>query len=113
MAQVSYTCTFSDPKYVDGSTPTTPLNYSFQWQFNKETCTYNTGMYAPSTTIASSSDIAVYGSFTAGEIVMSFLMFMLIVIELGKVIAQGLEKITTKRTFIRYQNADTEINDDL
>ena len=112
MAQssVSYTCTFSDPKRWDGSTPD---NYGHQWQFNKETCTYNSSIYAPTTTIASSTDIQVYGSFTAGELVMTFLMFMLIVIELGKIVANGLEKINTKRKFIRYRDADTEITDDI
>jgi len=107
---VSFSCEFSEPKLWDGGTPTTKQD---QWQFWKETCTYNTSMYAPTTTIASSTDIQVYGSFSAGELVMSFLMFMLLVIELGKIIANGMDKINTKRKYIRYQNADTEITDDI
>lgn len=110
MNTVSYTCQFSEPRRYDG---TPPDNYGHQWQFMKETCTYNSGVYAPTTTIASSTDIQVYGSFTAGELVMAFLMFALIVIELGKMIANGLEKINTKRTFIRYRDADTEITNDI
>lgn len=110
MNTVSYTCVFAEPKLYDGSTPT---NYGHQWQFHKETCTYNSGVYAPTTTIASSTDIQVYGSFTAGELIMAFLMFCLIVIELGKIIANGLEKINTRRQFIRYRDADTEITDDI
>jgi hypothetical protein len=109
MAQVQYTCVFADPKLYDGGTPS---NYGHQWQFNKETCTYNTGMYAPTTSVASSTDITFYGSFTAGELVTSFLMFFLIVIELGKIIAQGLSNFNTKKTFIRYRDADTEITHD-
>lgn len=70
-------------------------------------------MYAPTTSIASSTDVQVYGSFTAGELVMSFLMFALIVIELGKIIANGLDKIVTRKKYIRYQNSDTEITNDI
>lgn len=112
MAQstVSYTCVFADPKRSDG---TVPDNYGHQWQYNKETCTYNSGIYAPTTTIASSTDIQVYGSFTAGELVMSFLMFALIVIELGKIIANGLDKINTKQKYIRYGGGDVEVTDDV
>jgi len=106
---VSYTCKFEEPRRYDGSVPD---NFGHQWQFMKETCTYNSGVYAPTTTIASSTDIQVYGSFTAGELVMAFLMFSLIVIELGKIIANGLEKINTKRKYIRFQNNDTEISED-
>jgi len=112
-SQVGYTCTFSDPKYIDGSTPGTPINYGHNWQFFKETCTYNNSVYAPTTTIASSTDIQVYGSFTAGELVMSFLMFALIVIELGKIIAHGLSKIKTHKKFIRYNDSDVEVTDDI
>lgn len=107
---VSFSCEFSDPLTYDMTPAVTKQD---QWQFWKETCTYNESMYAPTTTIASSTDIQVYGSFSAGELVMSFLMFMLLVIELGKIIANGLEKINTKRKYIRYQNADTEITDDI
>lgn len=107
---VSFSCSFSDPQTYDGSLPSTKTE---SWQYNKETCTYNSSIYAPTTTIASSTDIQVYGSFTAGELIMAFLMFCLIVIELGKIIANGLEKINTKRTFIRYRDADTEITNDI
>ncbi len=110
---VSYTCTFSDPKYVDGSLPSSPYNYSFQWQFYKETCTYNGAIYAPSTTTASSTDIQVYASLTAGEVLMALMMFVLIVIELGKMIAHGLNKIKTKKTFLSYSGGDVEIRNDL
>lgn len=109
---VQYNCTFSDPLRYDGTIPSGNNKYQEQWQFYKESCTYNTGVYAPSTTIASSTDIQMYGSFTAGELVMSFLMLALIVIELGKIIAHGLSKINTKRIFIRYKDSDTEITHD-
>lgn len=70
-------------------------------------------MYAPTTTVASSTDIQFFGAFTAGELVMSQLMFLLIVIELGKIIANALDKINLKRYFIRYKESDVEITDDI
>jgi len=111
---VSFDCEFSDPLTFDG---TIPDDKQDSWNFYKETCTYTSSttgnVYAPPTEISSSTDIQVYGSFTAGELVMSFLMFALIVIELGKIIAHGLAKINTKRMFIRYRDADTEITNDI
>lgn len=107
---VSYSCVFSDPKLHDG---TTPSNYGHQWQFNKETCTYSAGIYAPTTSVASSTNIQFFGSFTAGELIISTLMFLLIVIELGKIIANALDKINLHRFFIRYKDSDVEITDDI
>lgn len=110
---VSYTCIFSDPKYVDGTSPGSPINYGFQWQFNKETCTYNGSLYAPGTTTATSSDIQLYASFTAGEVIMTLLMFILIVIELFKILTRALDRINTKKKWLGYTNAEVEIRDDL
>jgi hypothetical protein len=107
---VSYTCEFSEPRLYDGGIPT---NAGQQWQFYKETCTYNSSMYAPTTTIASSTDIQLYASFTAGEIFMSLLMFILIVIELVKMLACAFSSINTKKTFLAYSGGDVEVRKDL
>lgn len=107
---VSFNCNFDTPVTFDGAKPTTKQD---MWHFKNENCSYNSSIYAPTTTIASSTAIQLYGSFTAGEIVMSFLMFMLIVIELGKIIANGLNKINTHKKFLHYGGGDVELTDDI
>lgn len=73
----------------------------------------NDTSFNPSTNIATSSDIQIYGSISAGEFVLSFLIFLLIVIELGKIIVSGIGKVNTRRKYIRYKDSDVEITDDL
>jgi len=107
---VSFDCVFTNPTLYDGSTPSDPGQY---WQFNNETCNYNSGIYAPTTTIASSTDIQVYGSFTAGEVLVAFFLFVLIVIELVKMLAHSFNKINTKKKFLSYSGGDVEVTEDL
>lgn len=107
---VSYSCTFANPRLFDGTNPTNPGQ---QWQFINETCVYSDSMYAPTTSISSSTDIQIYGSFTAGEVLMTFLMFVLIVIELVKMLAHALNKIKTKKTYLQYGGGDVEVREDL
>lgn len=107
---VKFTCQFTDPKRWDG---TTPDNYGHQWQFMGETCTYNGAIYAPGTTTASSTDIQLYASFTAGEVLTILLMFILIVIELAKMLARALDKIKTKKKYLGYHGGDVEVRDEL
>jgi len=107
---VSFTCAFSNPQTYDGQLPTTKTE---SWQFKDETCTYNSEIYAPTTTIASTTDIQVYGSFTAGEILTIMLMFLLIVIELLKMLFRALDRIGTKKKYIAYASSDVEIREDL
>lgn len=70
-------------------------------------------MYAPTTSIASSTNIQVYGSLTAGEILMLVMMFVLIVIELMKMLARSLDRIKTKKQYMGYTNAEVEIKEEL
>lgn len=69
--------------------------------------------YEPKTTIASSTDIQVYGSLSAGEILISLLLFLMIVISVLKGTINMLERIKTKKTFLAYRGGDVEIRDDL
>jgi len=107
---ISYSCTFANPRLFDGNVPTNPGQ---QWQFINETCTYSSGMYAPTTTISSSTSIAVYGSMTAGEILMIMMMFVMIVLEMVKLLARALSGIKTKKKFLAYGKGDVEIREDL
>lgn len=107
---VQFTCQFSNPVTYDGSLPSTKTE---SWQFNAETCIYNNEVYAPTTTIASSTSIQLYASYTAGEVLMALMMFVLIVIELVKMLARALDKIKTKKRFLGYSGGDVEIREDL
>ncbi len=68
--------------------------------------------YNPSTNIASSSDIKIYGSMTAGEVLISFLIFSLICVLLTRYMIQGLDKIKTKRKYLQYGGGDVEVRED-
>lgn len=70
-------------------------------------------MFAPTTSISSSTNIAVYGSMTAGEVLMIMLMFIMIVVEMVKLLARALDRVKTKKTFLAYGKGDVEIREDL
>jgi len=67
--------------------------------------------YNPTTTISSSTAIQVYGSFSAGEIMITVLLFALFLIELIKMLARALDRVKTKKTFLGYTNAEVEVKD--
>lgn len=111
---VAYTCTYGRPIHRDGST-TFPNDNNFleAWNFSSSTCTYTTSMFAPTTTISSSTSIAIYGSMTAGEILMTTMMFILIVVELIKMLARSLDRVKTKKQFLGYSKAEVEVKEEL
>lgn len=121
MNTITTNCTYSDPVRYDNTAPTLPT-HSFSFKNSvceiSETAT-STGSsiilnaYNPTTTIASSSDIKIYGSMSAGEIVISLLLFILIWIKLLEMLARGLSNIKTKKTFLSYSGGDVEIRDDI
>lgn len=108
---VSYTCTYGRPVYSDG-TMDVDNNHVKAWNYSSSTCTYTTSMFAPTTTISSSTSIAIYGSMTAGEILMTMMMFVLIIIELFKMLTRALDRIKTKKKFLGYTNAEVEIKEE-
>lgn len=105
---VSFSCVFSRPVTYENATPTTKTE---SWQYKEETCTYNSEVYAPTTTIATSTDIKVYASLTAGEVLMALMMFILIVVEMIKMMFRALDRIKTKKKFLGYSSAEVEIKD--
>lgn len=66
---------------------------------------------ATSTEIATSSDISVVGTMSAGEVMLSLLVFILIVIELFKTLAQALRTVNKKRKQLAYAGGDVDINE--
>lgn len=78
------------------------------------TCTNFT--FADATTtqgVATTSDIAIVPSFSAGEVLISFLLFIMIVLQLFTMMIGALSKIRTKRTYLGYGGGDVEIRDDV
>lgn len=78
--------------------------------FTDEMSTTTLG-YNPIDNIASSTDVKIYGSISAGEIVISSILLILLVIFLMKLLSDGLSNVKTKRKYIKYQSADVPIDD--
>ena len=62
---------------------------------------------------ASTTNLYVLANFSAGEIVISFLIFCLILLKLASLLASALSSIKTKKTFLQYGGGDVEIRTDL
>lgn len=73
------------------------------------TCALSTSSPA----IATSSDIAILPSLTAGEILNASLLFSLIVILMGRFVVDSVTAITTKKRFLGYGGGDVELRDDV
>ncbi len=114
-------CTFSNPVRYDNTPPTLPTHV---FEFRTKSCTFtSTGTttgttnitlnaYNPTTTIASSTDVKIYGSISAGELLISLFLFILIWIKLLSFIPRALSNINTKKKFLGYNGGDVEIRED-
>lgn len=69
--------------------------------------------YNPPTSIASSTNVIVYGSLSAGEILIAFLLFSMILLQLTSFISRALDRVKTKKKFLAYNGGDVEIRNDL
>lgn len=69
--------------------------------------------YNPDIEITGTSSIKVYGSYSAGEILISFLLVCLILLSLLKMLATALSNIQTKKTYLQYGGGDVEVRKDL
>lgn len=119
MATITTNCTYSNPVRYDNTAPTLPTHAFY---FRTSVCTDDVATstqnivlnaYNPTTTIATSTDIKVYGSISAGELLISLFLFIAIFIKLMEYVARGLNKIVTKKKFLGYSNSDVEIREDL
>lgn len=66
-----------------------------------------------SSTIATSTDVVILPQISAGEVLVAFLLFLLILLELFKMTINALDRIKTKKTYLGYSGGDVEIRDDL
>lgn len=69
--------------------------------------------YNPTIGISTSTDINLYGSFSAGELMISFLLFLLVFITLLSYLVKSLGAIITKKKYIEYSGGDVPINNEL
>jgi hypothetical protein len=123
MAQVTTECIYSQPVRYDNTVPTLPTHAFY---FKKSVCNVSNNStttpttttnitlnsYNPTTTISSSSDIAIYGAISAGEIVISLFLFLIICFLLITKMISGLNMIKTKKQFLGYNGGDVEVRDD-
>jgi len=120
MNTITTSCTYSNPVRYDGLAPTLPTH---DFYFKNSVCDVsetatsspsNTVLnaYNPTTTISSSTDIAIYGSMSAGEILISLFLFVIIWILLLKSMVAGLKNLKTKKRYLGYNGGDVEIRDD-
>ena len=120
MATITTNCIYSDPVNKDGDFPALPTHHFF---FENSECEQTiTGVatstpeiftgYNPTTTISTSSDITIYGSFSAGEIMISLLLLLIILLKLLEFMAKALSNFKTKKTFLQYGGGDVEIRED-
>lgn len=104
-------CSYSNPLTFDGTPPLSAIDI---WQYASSTCISNGSIgFSPTTTISTSSDITVYGYMSSGEVLIALLLFLSILLSLSQMIAQGLNKVNTKRQFLGYGGGDVEIRYDL
>jgi len=73
------------------------------------TCALSTSTPA----IATSSDIAILPSLTAGEILIALFLFALIILILGRYTVDALAAIPTKKQFLGYGGGDVELREDV
>lgn len=64
-------------------------------------------------TIATTSDIVILPTITAGEVLISFLLFCLIVVVLTKYMISALNRVKTRKQYLGYAGGDVEMRDDI
>jgi len=71
-----------------------------------------TEAYNPVYNIASSSDVKIYGSITAGEVLIISLILIGLLFKSFELMARGLSGLRLKRRFLRYNGGDVPMDDE-
>ncbi len=113
-------CEYANPIDFEGEVPTLPTHHFYfqdiecDIEIEGAATTSETGVgFNPTSTISSSTDITVYGYFSAGEILIAFLLVLLIFLQLLGFLIKSLGAINTKKRYIEYSNGDVPINEQL
>jgi hypothetical protein len=86
-------------------------NYFYTSSSSQQIASSSTNL--ASTSIATSTDIVILPQFSAGEVLISFLLFVLVLLELLKMTLSALDRVKTKKKYLGYSGGDVEIRDDL
>lgn len=70
-------------------------------------------VYNPPVNASSTDSYFLYNSFSAGEIVISILLLLIIFLKMAQLLARGLSTIRTKKIYAQYGGGDVEIREDL
>lgn len=68
--------------------------------------------YNPSKEISTSTDLNVYGAISAGELIISVLLIMMLLFKLIEMLAKSLQDITTQRQYLDYGGGEVNIRND-
>jgi hypothetical protein len=79
---------------------------------NSTTTAPTLGFFNPTTTISTSTDVQLYAFFTAGDLVISVLLLLVIALLVFRGMALSLSPIKVKRKFLQYGGGDVEIRED-
>lgn len=116
LCSMTTNCVYSLPLNYIGDLPTTPEE---NWNFSSSTCvtispTSSPAMgFNPTTTIATTSDIQLYGFFSAGDVMIIFLLFCIVCIQLFSLLASALMGINIKKKWLAYGGGDVEVKEEI
>ena len=74
------------------------------------TCSLSTT--SPST-IATTSDIIIVPTMTAGEVLIAWFLFLIVMLMLAQFVFKALDRVRIKRKVIGYSNGDVEVREDV
>lgn len=117
MATITTNCTYSNPVRYDGTVPTLPTHVFF---FRDSVCTDNATTSSTSvgfnpsviTSTTSTTSVPVYAFFSAGDIMISLLLFLLGVLKLFEITVSQLDRIKWKKKWLGYGGGDVEIKEE-
>ena len=89
--------------YTAGDASTSP-------QIASSTCAIST---STPPLIATSTDIVILPTMTAGEVLIAFFLFVIVLLHLFSLVIGGLERIKTKKKYLAYGGGDVEIREDI
>lgn len=113
---ITINCRNTDPRQFNGSSPSADKDI---WNYSSTTCEI-VGLEnimptstVSTSTIASSTDIYIDPVISAGDVLISLLLFLLFWAKLMEMVARGLSSVKTKRKFLGYSGGDVEIREDI
>lgn len=86
-------------------------DYSYTSSSSQQIASSST--HLASTSIATSSDIVILTQFSAGEVLIAFLLFIQVLLQLLTMTLRALDRVKTKKSYLGYSGGDVEVRDDI